>query len=466
MQELLRLMQSGHIGGVVTKEFSRLMRPDNFTDFVLLQHFKDTGVVLYLPDGPIDFSSKTGRLLGTVRAAIAGLERGEILERMRDGKEAMRRAGKHPSGATTLPFGVGYTKERGWCYTEDAEKVKAAFGKILTGTINLTELAEQLNIPRTNLRYVLQNNIYTGIKVYDHRRDPSPQGYVARPDGRQGERRKIKRPPEEVIRVQVLPPLVDADEFARVQSLLECRSRRDGGVRKENRARYTYNGFLRCADCGALLYTHTANDAYYICKSHHPREKRKRSERGLQPCVNKYILRKKIEPKLDSLLGKELHNPEFLGRIVTLYRNAQAAAPRTGEISVKTIEHRLASLEDQRVRVVDTYVEGVISREERDVRLQQLQREVDSSEMLRSSARQQPTEISPGALACTLEPFLSWEFLSRNDKRALLANLFPEIMLHGYQVRALRMVLPPQSGCYDGSRSKMAPFASRAPPCR
>src|SRR5437879_6414355 len=49
MQELLRLIEDPHICGVVAKEFSRLMRPEKFTDYALLQAFIDTGTVLYLP---------------------------------------------------------------------------------------------------------------------------------------------------------------------------------------------------------------------------------------------------------------------------------------------------------------------------------------------------------------------------------------------------------------------------------
>ena len=74
MQELLRMMESPEIHGVVAKEFSRLMRPEKFTDYALLQQFIDTGTVLYLPDGPIDLASKSGRLLGTIRAALAGAQ--------------------------------------------------------------------------------------------------------------------------------------------------------------------------------------------------------------------------------------------------------------------------------------------------------------------------------------------------------------------------------------------------------
>ena len=123
MQELMRMMKAPEIHGVVTKEFSSLMRPEKFTDYALLQQFIDTETVLYLPDGPIDLASKSGRLLGTIRAALAGLERREIIERMNDAKESMRRAGKHPGGESSLPYGVAYSPKTGWSYTVDAEKV-------------------------------------------------------------------------------------------------------------------------------------------------------------------------------------------------------------------------------------------------------------------------------------------------------------------------------------------------------
>src|SRR4051794_34190702 len=55
IKELLLLMGDPRIHGVVTREFSRLIRPENFADYALLQAFADSNTLLYLPDGPIDF---------------------------------------------------------------------------------------------------------------------------------------------------------------------------------------------------------------------------------------------------------------------------------------------------------------------------------------------------------------------------------------------------------------------------
>jgi DNA invertase Pin-like site-specific DNA recombinase len=83
IREMIELMRSPEIHGVVAKEFSRLMRPENFDDYALLQHFADTKTILYLPEGPIDLGSKMGRLMGGVRALFAGVEREAALTRVK-----------------------------------------------------------------------------------------------------------------------------------------------------------------------------------------------------------------------------------------------------------------------------------------------------------------------------------------------------------------------------------------------
>src|SRR6185295_9769205 len=94
IQTLLTLMESPEIHGVVAREFSRLMRPENYADYALLQVFVDTNTWLYLPEGPIKFASTDGRLLGTLRAAMAGVERMDMLKKSWSAKEEKRKRGE------------------------------------------------------------------------------------------------------------------------------------------------------------------------------------------------------------------------------------------------------------------------------------------------------------------------------------------------------------------------------------
>lgn len=456
MQELLRLMESPDIHGVVTKEFSRLIRPEKFTDYAMLQQFIDTQTVLYLPDGPIDLASKSGRLLGTVRAAIAGMERQEIVSRMQDAKESMRRAGKHPGGESSLPFGVGYTKEKGWFYTAEAEKVRHAFALFLRGESSYTRIGRRLNIPRTNVRFILENPIYTGCRVYDEKRDPSPLGYVPRPDGRQGHRQKMRRPPDEIIRVKVLDELISEEEFFKVQEVIELKRRKHWRSQENKPHRYTYNGFLTCGDCNSLLYTHISKDEFYQCKSVHPRERRKRELVGLERCDNRYMLRKKLEPKLDILVGEKLRDPEFLKRVVEDFNEIQEAKSAPVVKNERALAAKLGALSEMRRRVLEAFFEGVVTKEERDRKIAEIDRERNTFQCLSVESVPQTGQRSIDEIQMALEPLAEWEFLEREDKRSLLQAICPEISIFRYTVKSLMINLRTEpAGGYEVSHLKM-----------
>jgi DNA invertase Pin-like site-specific DNA recombinase len=465
MHELLRLIDSPNIDGVVTKEFSRLIRPDKFTDLALLETFIETKTVLFLPDGPMDLSSKNGRFMGTIRAAFAGLERREILDRMHDAKEAIRRAGRHPGGQSSLPFGVGYSEEKSWHYTAEAEKVKHAFALFLSGTCSYVEIARKLNIPRSSLRYILENPIYMGWRVYDEQRDPAASGYVARPDGRQGYRRKIERSPDEVIRVKVLEGIVREEDFVRVQQLIELKRQKHWRGRTGIPERYTYNGFLTCGECGARLYTHTAKHDFYFCKSRHTRERRRRALLNLEPCSNQYMLRAKLEAKINTLIGEKLQDSTFLAKILRDYqgRLAGLSALESLEVDRTAVRHKLDELRAKKGRVLDTFFEGIIDRTRRDDALRDVDRELNSYNLLlgTKSPYSQPQPLPTlDSMQRVIEPLADWEFLARGDRRTLLRQLCPDISIYHYKVKSLTLNVGAalqSSGCYTGSHSRMAP---------
>ena len=452
MRELVRLMESPDIHGVVTKEFSRLIRPEKFTDYALLQAFIDTETVLYLPDGPIDLASKSGRLLGTIRAAIAGLERREILDRMQDAKEAMRRAGKHPGGSTSLPYGVGYSAERGWFYTVEAQKVKEAFATFLSGQTSYAVIGQKLNIARTTVRFILENPIYSGWRIYDKKRDPSASGYVPGPNGRQGYRRKTRREADEIIRIRVLEPLVSEEDFERTQSLINLKRLKHWRVRSEAPNRYTYNGFLVCADCENQLYTHSSKYDFYVCKTRNARERRRREAENLAPCRNRYMLRTKLEAIIDSLLGERLRERNFLAGILDAYQARRKRSVSELAIDQVSISAKLAELKTKRERVLETFFEGIIDRSERDRRLGQIQCDLESFEQLLAQSRRPDPPSTIAGLEQILEPFGEWEFLDRQDKRALLAMICPEITIFQYSVKSLVL----RVGGLPGDRNKVS----------
>jgi len=421
IKELVMLMENPDIHAVVTREFSRLMRPENFSDYALLQAFADSNTLLYLPEGPIDFASKTGRLLGTIRAAIAGMERSDIFERTWSAKEVKRREGGFPAGRNCLPYGVDYDGK--WSYTPDAEKVKEAFRLILAGESSYSVVSRNLGLEPHRIRRILHNPIYTGWRVIDQKRDPSPAGKYPTRNGRQGSRRKIKRAPEEVIRVKVLEPIVSEADFSHVQRILEVKKQQAWRYIEGFQHRFTYNGFLIC-ECGARIYTANRGGDYYLCKDR---------------CGARYMRRDRLDPYLDQTFARKLTSPAFLReRLVTARKHSSPAdRDRLGE--------QMQRLTGKRQRVLDSYFEGVISAEERDSRLATIQRDLKiASEMLE---RQKPQRFDVDRLAGIFRAFRSFDELQRDQKRRLLNAIMPAIEVKDYFVKGISIGICERRSC-------------------
>jgi DNA invertase Pin-like site-specific DNA recombinase len=434
MQRLLKLIENPAIHGVVVREFSRVMRPDNFADYVLLQTFQDTGTVLYLPDGPIDFASKTGRFMGSIRAAMAGLERTEILERIWAAKEEKRRAGQHPQGQITLPFGVGYeAQNKRWFYKPEVEKVREAARLFLSGGTSYKEVSRKVGIDAFNLRVILRNPVYTGWKVYSQRRDPSSAAIRTRADGRQGDRPKMARKPEDIIRVKVLEPIISENEFARLQQIMDLKKLNHWRARPEHERKFTFSGFLRCGACGNLVYTKSRQGrAWYVCKSRCTPESRQ------ERCSNPYMRRERLEQCIDTLISDRLTNRRFLKQVAAAYTNRQFSNGVKPELA--RCESAFAQSKEKKQRVLDAYFENLIDRQERDRRLQALETDVAlyGTLMLRN-ASSDPT-LTARELAGMFSVFHEWEFLGRAEKRQLLRAVMPEVHVQDYRVVGLSLI--------------------------
>src|SRR5579864_1193556 len=368
IQELLRLIESPQIHGVVAKEFSRLMRPENFSDYVLLQAFADSNTVLYLPEGPIDLSSKSGRLLGTIRAAMAGLERSEILERMWHAKEEKRRRGENPQSYITLPTGVSFDRTSGrWSYTPEAEKIKEAFRMFLAGNTSYTDIGAKLGIDPPSLKVMLRNPIYCGWRIISQKRDPSPSAHKAKPDGRQADRPKINRSPDEVIRIKVIDePLVSEQDFQRAQEIMATKRFKHWRAHPDHHQRWTYNGFLTCGLCQNLVYTKFYHGRdYYICKS-------RRNGNG---CIGPYMRRMQLEEKLDDIFEHRFTDKTFLSELAEGHVGARVSEEHTSRLEKARFE--IERLSKKRERILDSYFEGVLDRLERDQKLHDVDRNLD-----------------------------------------------------------------------------------------
>jgi DNA invertase Pin-like site-specific DNA recombinase len=425
MQELLRLIQSPDIHGVVAREFSRLIRPDNLRDYVLLQEFADSQTILYLPDGPTDLNDKAGRFFGTIRAAMAGMERTELLERIWSAKEEKRRRGELAQSPNVLPFGVGYENGRGFFYKPEAELVREAFREFLAGNQSYANLAEMVGVTPRGMHGILRNPIWTGWRVIDQKRDLSGAGKYRRINGRQADRRKIKRAENEIIRVQVITePLIPQAEFETVQRIMDIKEQKHWRSHPEYEHRFTYNGFLTCSVCGQIVHTALARRDYYVC----------RGRRVDHECTTNYMGREKLERDLDGLFGNRLTSPAFVQSCVNLMLE-DTASPRPDE-EISRLAAEIEQLRRQRGRVIDTYIGGFIDPPERDERL----RRIDECIRLTEGSLTLPTAqglVDPVTLVEAFTPLTEWEYWTRDQKRRVLAALAPDIRVANYEVQSI-----------------------------
>jgi DNA invertase Pin-like site-specific DNA recombinase len=451
MQALLKLIESPDIHGVVVREFSRVMRPDSFGDYVLFQVFQETGTILYLPDGPLDLNSKTGKLVAGLRAIIAGNELSEIRERVWAAKGEKRKAGKLASSQMILPFGVGYEEKRGFFYESQAEKVREAFRRFMAGEHSYVKLAEMVGVTPRGMHLIMRNPIWKGWRVIDKKRDLSTAGRRAGADGRQADRPKIKRAPDEVIRVKVIDnPILSEEEFALIQQVMDTKTRLHWRSNPNQGHAFTYNGFLVCAECESLIYGRFAKKHYYVCKS---RVARRGS--SAKRCDAPSMRRDQLELKLDDVFGVRLTSKDFLETLIKELESKYNRAAIRSRIS--RLEGEVGKLRKKRERILDSYFEGVLERNERDVRLASLDREMKFTEEMLLNETPRP-ELTVREMVSAFSPLFDWPFLGRESKRRILAATVPEIHVRDYTISGIKVNAPVSD---DGIRTDVVHTASR-----
>jgi hypothetical protein len=112
--------------------------------------------------------------------------------------------------------------------------------------------------------------------------------------------------------------------------------------------------------------------------------------------------------------------------------------PRTGNLekSIGRLRTKLASLEQNRQRVLDSYFEGIIDKDERNLRLSTINRDIRVNQSLLMQDRP-VADITAESLAEVFSVFDSWSFLERNEKRRILSTLTADIRVSNYQVSEL-----------------------------
>lgn len=137
------------------------------------------------------------------------------------------------------------------------------------------------------------------------------------------------------------------------------------------------------------------------------------------------MLRRKLEPKIDNLIGEKLQDSAFMAKVLKDYGDRLVSCSRRESPTVDeaAVVRKLEDLRAKKERVIDAFFDGVIDRVQRNAKLQDVDREIDSYSGLLCSSPERPETpplLSLETMLQAIEPLADWEFLARQDRRSLL----------------------------------------------
>lgn len=228
-----------------------------------------------------------------------------------------------------------------------------------------------------------------------------------------------------MIRIRVIhEPLIPEAEFRDIQRIMDVKEKKHWRSRPDYEHRFTYNGCMTCSHCEEPIQTANARRDYYLCRGH----------RAVQTCDTKYMAREKLELILDDVFSLRLTEPSFLERCVSeLVRRSDSDESR---VRVRRLTSEITNLQRKRDRIVDSFVDGVLSRDERDNRLLVIKRDIQIAEEILIQERPS-VQVDLRLLTEALSPLAEWHYWSRDQKRNLLATLVPDIRVANYEIESL-----------------------------
>jgi site-specific DNA recombinase len=380
-------------GGLVDRIY--VLAPDRLArryayQVLLIEEFRRAGAEVVFVNRPIGASPEDDLLL-QVQGMVAEYERAKILERSRRGRRHAARSGLI-SAIGRVPFGYRYvTRDEGGgvarveAVEEEARWVRLLFAWIGLDRLSLREACRRLQeagrptrtgLARwdpTTVALMLRNTAYVGRAVFGRSRHVEAQPPLRPRKGHPHPSKAISRVPvprEEWIEIPV-PALVDAAVFDAAQAQLETNRRH----RRERRRRpgWLLQGLVVCRRCGYGFYgkmarglvgkQRPADYGYYRC----PGTDAHRFA-GTAVCDNRSVRSDRLERAVWDEIRAVLEDPR---RLAAEYerRLAVSRGSSHGAEAVAALERQIAAVRRGIGRLIDSYAELRIERDEFEPRV-------------------------------------------------------------------------------------------------
>jgi site-specific DNA recombinase len=387
LRQLRAMVQAKAIAAVVCLDPDRLSRSLGHL-MLLEEEAKHHGVEILYVYFPRE-DTPEGKLMLSVRGAVAEYERAKILQRSRSGEESRARNGL-PMTYKCTPYGYTYHIDHFEIHPGEAEVVRRIFALRLSGLgiMRIVRLLSAEGIPTrsdmgggispkvrdrgvwapSTVGRMLRNPTYIGKMAWNKRH------FVETEEGKRRKPRNDKRPQstsranpkDEWIEIPC-PAIIDMDTWERVQVLLDHGEFHANVGRKHE---YLFlSGRLRCGKCGGAMsgYYETRKAArFYRCKT-------STHNAGIQ-CWN-YVKAEPFEEDLWGIIHEGLLcEPEYLS--LELKRRQALVEQQSGVTShdVDLIEGKIEGVQRRLQRWMAAYANETIDLEQ----FTQLKAEIDA----------------------------------------------------------------------------------------
>ena len=333
--KMINDLHRGKATGVIIHKIDRSAR--NFYDWARVGGLADAGIEVHFVTESLDFQSRGGRLSADIQAVIAADYIRNLKEETQKGIQGRLKQGLYPFKA---PFGY-LDNGGGKVKTLDparAPLIYEAFNLYASGQYSLVSLGQALTalgLRTHNHRPVTKNTISRVL------RNPFYHGTI-----------RIMRHGTE--HPGIHHPLISKELFDQVQAVLNRKV-----VKKAVRHEYLYRGIFRCGLCsGAMTPESSKGFIYYRCHTKVCSTK----------CIREEILDEVILGALEQISFGDIQQQQLQKQLTAWF----TARPHKPSIAT-SVAMQLRSIEERIRRTTDALVDGLIGRDEHQLRTKYLQ---------------------------------------------------------------------------------------------
>jgi site-specific DNA recombinase len=371
----MRALVAQHlIQAVIVYDADRLSRVLAHTLF-LRDECHQAGVVLHLVTAPSGDMSPEGQLQANILATFAEFERLKILRRTEDGRRKRVKAGYVPGGRT-----YGYRQvphqDKGAHYVvcdEEAAVVKCIFEWYTTEGLSQEAIARRLtedSIPtpgecrpgtvyrlevrvwhQSAVAQILTNESYVGTMYYGKKTRITGLTNTASKTRYQWLDRQHWLP-------VAVPPIIAQEVFEAAQAQIKRNSQHSKRNRKHEYL--LISGRLRCAQCGCAMAGWRMpgrQPRYRCCRANRPYLDR------LAPHTARTVLCAPIDEYVWRAVERALRNPALIAQEIERQQADTSTQDATLERERLGYAKQLAKCEREYQRLLDIYVDEIITRE-------------------------------------------------------------------------------------------------------